>query len=558
MDFSKMSDEELEELAGGKPARPDYSSMSDEELERLANPPSKLESAARGAIQGASLGFADEISGGLESLFSDKTYEQARNESRANFERARKENPASYTSGEVGGGLATAFVPGLNIAKGASVGKSLLQAGGLGLATGAGYSDANDVGGLAEDSFKGAVVGGILGGTAHAASPLLQKGVESASRGAGKLADRFAARALGAERGTIKSLGADKVMAAGRQALDEGVLSPLANTDDLIARNEAVKSKGGQMMGQAYEAIDDAGASTFNPLDVAVQVEGELAPKFRTAINKGETTQLDNTLESITSRVGIDGFKDGMSNIPLKEAQALKEEIGAVAYPRGKRPIDPSPKQQMALDAYDIINRSIDDAVERGSAAIEGAGLADVLKRGKNIYGLGKTSEKLLDNKFAREQGNNFFGLTDTITGAGALGYGGTTGDWETAGGLMLGKKMLGKFGAQNAALGLDKVSKTLMKSPQMADLYAKNPNVFNVLARKMEDQIGHGRAAEVESKPFNQNALIERTQGSPYAKILQDAAKRGPQAFGAAHFVLQNKDPKYRQLTTGQQDDKE
>jgi len=46
---------------------------------------SGTESALRGAAQGLSLGFADEITGGVESLLSDKTYDQARNESRENY-----------------------------------------------------------------------------------------------------------------------------------------------------------------------------------------------------------------------------------------------------------------------------------------------------------------------------------------------------------------------------------------------------------------------------------------------------------------------------------------
>ncbi len=461
---------------------------------------SKTESALRGAAQGASMGFADEIAGAIEAALSKKTYEQARNESRANFAKAKKENPGSYTSGEVGGGLATAFVPGLNVAKGAGLLKTGIQAAGLGLAGGAGYSEADNVGDLSADALKGAAIGGTIGVAAHAASPYLEKAVSAASKKTSDLANRFAARALGAERGTVKSLGMEKVLGAGRQALDEGLLSPLASTDDVIARNNAVKNQGGKLMEKAYNAIDDAGASTFNPLNVASKVDTELAPTYRTPINKAETNQLENTLESIMAR--------GDGNIPIKQAQALKEEIGAVAFPRGKRPIDPTPKQQMAMDAYKIINQSIDDAVEKGAKAVENAGLSETLKRGKEIFGKAKVSEKLLDNKRAREQGNNIIGLTDAITGAGALGYGGTTGDWDTAGGLFLGRKLLSKYGSQNAALALDKISKALIRSPKMADVYAKNPNVFNTIVRKVEEQFASGaKAADASPKSKDQNA---------------------------------------------------
>ena len=38
----------------------------------------KLESGLRGLAQGVSMGFADEITGALESAFTDKTYKQSR------------------------------------------------------------------------------------------------------------------------------------------------------------------------------------------------------------------------------------------------------------------------------------------------------------------------------------------------------------------------------------------------------------------------------------------------------------------------------------------------
>jgi hypothetical protein len=34
-----------------------------------------------------------------------------------------------------------------------------------------------------------------------------------------------------------------------------------------------------------------------------------------------------------------------------------------------------------------------------------------------------------------------------------------------------------------------------------------------------------------------------------PYAKVLADAAQRGPQAVTATHFLLSQRDPKYRDM---------
>ena len=84
--------------------------------------PGAGESFVRGAAQGASLGFADEITGALRSAFSTKSYQQARDESRAAYKAAEEANPMAYFAGNVTGGLASIFVPGGGIAKAATVG----------------------------------------------------------------------------------------------------------------------------------------------------------------------------------------------------------------------------------------------------------------------------------------------------------------------------------------------------------------------------------------------------------------------------------------------------
>lgn len=543
---------------------------------------SKLESAARGLGQGVSLGFWDELAGlgeavgqeagvkGLgssdwgdlgftkptfldgQSSFGD-VYDKGRDKWRAEDKTAKADNPGTYGASEVAGSIGSAFIPGLNVAEGASLaniaGKAALSGG----ISGAGYSEADNIKDLARDAAVSAGIGGATGAAVGYAAPKIGEAadyvVNRIKGGADEGAERLAARALGAERGTIKKLGYDKVKAAGRQALDEGVLSPLANTDDLIARNAALKKSGGEMMGQAYQAIDDAGASTFNPLDVASKVDEQLGGFYRSPINRGETQQLENTLESIMLR--------GDKNIPLSEAQSLKEELAKVA--NWKNNVAPTDKEKMARQAYGIVNGAIDDAVKSGSQVIEQAGLKDVLSKGKSLYGNASTAQTLLDNKLAREQGNKMFGLTDTIMGAGALGYGGYTQDWDTALGVMAAKKGLEKYGAQNGAMLLNKVSQQLMKSPSFSKLATSNPQAFNRAATTMVQKL-MGEPPErqnEESKPIiDTGALMNKVQGTKYATVLQNAAQRGDKAVGAANFVLQQTDPEYRKQVLGLEED--
>ena len=495
MDAHEMSDQELDQLLLGsaKNAKPSEDSISDSDLDKLlsgqpsaegqsANDPSisKSESAARGVAQGATLGFADEISGGAEALWKSangdpkkfgELYKAARDESRANFEQAREKNPGSYIVGEVGGAIASAFVPGMAIAKGAGLAGAAGRAALIGGTAGTGYSEGETVKDVVLDAAGGAVAGGLVGGAARIAAPYIARGTSAVGEKVRGSASRFAARALGAERGTIKKLGQEKIQAAGRQALDEGVISPLASADKMASRNAAVGEKGGKMMGKVYDAIDDKGASTFNPLDVATKVDDELGGFYRSPINKGEARQLDNTLESILMR--------GDKNIPLKEAQILKQELQKVA--NWKNNLNITEKEKMARAAYKIVSQAIDDAAEKGSKEIGSEGLEKTLQQGKKLFGNSKAAETLLENRVAREQGNKFFGLTDNITGVGALGYGATTGDWATAGGIYAAKKGLGKYGSQNAALLLNKAGNVLSKTaPKVIESASKNPNLLD------------------------------------------------------------------------------
>ena len=123
-------------------------------------PPSKWDSFGRGSLQGATLGFSDEMSG-------DKA--GARRENRA----AEHENPVSYTAGNIAGGI------GSGVGAAAALGVGAAGVAGMGFrallprlaalgategaAAGVGYGDAETLGEGAKDAVVGAGVGGTLG-----------------------------------------------------------------------------------------------------------------------------------------------------------------------------------------------------------------------------------------------------------------------------------------------------------------------------------------------------------------------------------------------------------
>ena len=167
--------------------------------------PSELQAGVRGLGQGASLGFWDEIAGAGEALgqsvgikglgssdFSDigftqplaldesrdfsQAYTEGRDQWRGEDKAAREANPYSYGAGEIGGSVATAFVPGLNVAKGASLAGRVGQAAALGGAAGLGLSEEESLSGMVKDTAIGAGLGaGLQGVGEKVLSPIASK-----------------------------------------------------------------------------------------------------------------------------------------------------------------------------------------------------------------------------------------------------------------------------------------------------------------------------------------------------------------------------------------------
>lgn len=448
-------------------------------------------SALRGAAQGATFGFADEISGAAEALWEKakgdpalfgRLYEKYRDESRAEFKRAKEENPKSFLAGEVTGAIGTALVPGLG-------GASAAKLAGIGAATGLGNSEAEDVEGIAIDTAIGGAAGLALGKAGEYAGKALTKVGHKVGEKTGEWANKAAARALGAERGTIKKIGQDRVMDAGEYALKNKLLSPLTNVDDIITKNESAKAGAMAARKAAYDKIDDAGASTFNPLEVATEVEKKVLGGKNLAYD--DVKELSKVLEPQLSNI----LSRGDGNISMATAQELVESLGKKAKFDASRS---TVQNQVAKDVYHIVRDAINKSASEGSEKVKVSGIKSAIEGANKQYSLGKVAGDLLKNKQAREQGNNFIGLTDIITGSGALGYGGMTGDWETAAALVVAKKTLQKYGAQNAALGLDKISKILLKSPQLADLANRNPIAFRAV---VQSATGKSSMSEAFSK---------------------------------------------------------
>lgn len=144
-----------------------------------------------------------------------------------------------------------------------------------------------------------------------------------------------------------------------------------------------------------------------------------------------------------------------------------------------RNPMMPDPAAERAFYAARTkLSEKIDNAIE----TIGDESILRELKAANREYGMSKRVSDMAQDRVNRESANKLFGLTDTIMGGAGLGYGGMTGDWETAVGVMAGKKALEKYGTTGIAIAADRVSKRLLRSPEVAKLAQVNPKAFQAV----------------------------------------------------------------------------
>lgn len=153
--------------------------------------PSRLKSGLLGAAQGATLGFADELEGAAKTAIDlqamkdalsqgsldpiTKTYEANRDIARGEYKEAEEANPGTYFAGNLGGGVASALLPGGILAKAGAGLKGAITAGaGAGALGALGTSEQDPLSlGTAGEVAGGAVLGGALGGIGEAGAKAL-------------------------------------------------------------------------------------------------------------------------------------------------------------------------------------------------------------------------------------------------------------------------------------------------------------------------------------------------------------------------------------------------
>lgn len=436
----------------------------------VASDVSELSSLGRGLAQGATFGLRDEGAGALASPsgalkeiankfgagYSDQDvsdYEKERDASRQLDATAKAANPKSYLGGEIGGGVATSFVPGLGLAGDTSLLGAAGSAAAQGAAYGVGGSESDNIGGLARDAAVGAGTGAAGGAIGHAAGGILANGIDAAGNliskaapGLENAADNLAVNATGATGRQSMKFSDD----AGRQLLNRGLVRFGDNAKNIGNRIADASDQSGQAIGQALSDLDAKGvkASVEN---VANSIEGKIKELNQIPGNEKTISQLRNELDNLYDR--------GQSELPISQGEIAKRNFQAQTNYN-------SPEAEKAATGQ--VASSFRNEVERAANAAD-PNIGAKFQDDKQLFGLLQPIQDAAEKRAATVRQSPIGGLGDMA----AAGTGAITGGKAWALPAVIGKKLLAPRIASSLAVTSDLLSKVAAQAPEALGKFA-------------------------------------------------------------------------------------
>jgi len=534
-------------------------------------PPSVLDSLGRGAAQGLSLGFRDELAGALKSpmgaakkagsflgykpLNGDEdlaAYLAERNASRALDEKAKKANPKSFLAGEIGGGVATAIVPGMGFTKGATA-MNAVKAGLTGGSIGAGNSRADELGDLAIDTGIGMGLG--VGGSLAAEkviSPAISKVADKSKIGFQRLSNALKGKA---ENLAENATGATRVQAekfapnAGRELLDKKIVRFGDAPKNIASRADNLMLSSEKAMDSTLSKLDEMGVKA-SPNEILAQFDDRIAAL---ASDPSKAAQA-RALEAIKNDVATS----------LKNADPKLSTIEQ--WKRGFKKVNwMDPDAAMAKkEAYRTLMKTVED-----NAVNADKSLADKFISAKKDYGLMAPIQEAAEKRASQLNQHPILGLNDIATAGASSAVGGPLAALPG----IAARRIAAPRISSSAAVTLDKLGSltgSIAKNPiGPAATSAINKIVPMQAAKHVPESLyqkvaGGSSAPEVttrdrgpQSQQIDRARTLQKIAGTPYEVPLKAAAERGENSFAATYFLMSQQDPEFRQKMESEKDDR-
>jgi len=355
----------------GPAVSPSQMAAATAESERLRSR-SKAEAVGRGVIQGGTFGFGDEIGGAFRSVFGDEGYREARDKIRANDRAAREAHPIAFGAGEVGGGIATSFVPGLGVVGGAARGAKLAATAGkaalAGGTYGLGASEGETAGELAADTLRGAALGGAAGAVGYGVA----KGVGASAKGAqGRLDKRLMGDIGDRATPTTRAKLAERPDAVLETARAHGLDRLARDPEKLLSATDAAKSSVGAALKPIYAEADAAIGGV--PITKVLRALHKVEQKYQDA-NPEAAKAIARRIEHLRERFQTTNVKGSVARIP---SDKIREQVTAMQEGAfASADIAPKVGIRSARDAAGALKQvladHVDEAIDKGADVARG------------------------------------------------------------------------------------------------------------------------------------------------------------------------------------------
>ena len=302
------------------------------------------ESIARGAFQGVTLGFGDELSGLVRSLVNGTSYQEERDAARGANQSASEAHPFAYGGAELAAGLATP-IPGLGAVKGASLavhaGKAALAGGLAGLGSSEADLTKGDFGGAVSDTVSNALLGGAIGAVS------------------GKLGKVIGGAKEASEERAIKALagGESKNSGAAWQKTKRMVNNP--ETRSILHEDVQVENASGKMKTTTLER--EAGAAPDHIQGIVdsqtERIGSELRPIYAKADAKNGGVSLKDYIGRLDEKIAA------TADMAPAEARVYKSAIGELKENAIQQWGQRNPQLLQALESQEAQEPTVRNAI---------------------------------------------------------------------------------------------------------------------------------------------------------------------------------------------------
>lgn len=426
------------------------------------------------ALQGVTLGFADEGVSALEALggagsavpFGER-YERAKKDWRPIFEQSRRNAPLMNLGGAIASGVATGSLPGVLA---------------MGAAQGVGESEAPL---MSVDTAIQAAKGAGLSGLGYGAAKGIGAGLQKAAPVMQKMADEAAMRVPGFRVPDLKKfLKGDldeSLHNAAEFARSHGLAGAGKTAEDFIRGARDLRQAYGLSKEGLANELEAAGRElSGDPGGSGGRLASELYAAAREADKATTGGALARELEALAGQAASRGIpgKPGLGTLPGGHWTLRETGLEKMGYDKAARDAaraalqqaELSPKSEAAATARRIIRQIEDDQARSLSSAAGKPELFDEFLATKKAAGMAAGLDDAARSAEIREMGNRSFGLTDSILASGGAAAGHGVGGFPGAvlGAAMAGgaNKLARKFGPGIATTVLDKAAKSRAVAP--------------------------------------------------------------------------------------------